>query len=100
MKNKDFIDELSKSLPPERVNRAKKEAEREILNIRLAQLRKHNLIKQSDVKSFSQSSISRIEARKDIKISTLLKYLDSIGMDVEIYVYPKGKRNKKIALLK
>jgi len=35
LKRKDFIDELETMLPPARVERAKKEAEKEIFRIRL-----------------------------------------------------------------
>ena len=85
------------------VQRVKREAEKEIFQIRLSELRKEMGIRQEDVKSFSQSSISKIESRKDIKISTLIEYLDNIGMGIEIKAYPKSKnrkKNKEIVLLK
>lgn len=91
MKTKDFIDELETMLPEERAKRAKKEAEKEIFQIRLSELRKKRGIRQKDIKAFSQSSISKLESRKDIRISTLLEYLDNIGMGVEIKAYPKNK---------
>jgi hypothetical protein len=93
-KNKDFTDELAAMLPRERIDRAKKDAEKEIFQIRLAELRKRMGIRQEDIKTFSQSSISKLEARKDIKISTLIEYLDNIGMGVEIKAYPKNKGRK------
>ncbi len=102
-KNSDFIDELAAMLPQERVNRAQKEAEKEIFQIRLAELRKRMGIRQEDVKTFSQSSISKLESRKDIKVSTLIEYLGSIGMGVEIKAYPKNKNGKsedEVVLLK
>lgn len=102
-KNKDFTDELAAMLPPERIERAKRNAEKEIFQIRLSELRKHMGIRQEDVKGFTQSSISKLESRKDIKISTLIEYLDNIGMGVEIKAYPKNKRKKttgEVVLLK
>ena len=54
-KNKDFTDELAEMLPPERVARAKKEAEKEIYQIRLAELRKKMEVSQDDIKAFSPS---------------------------------------------
>jgi hypothetical protein len=100
---KDFTDELASMLPPDRVKRAKREAEKEIFQIRLAELRKRMGIRQKDVSEFSQSAISKLESRKDIKISTLIEYLDNIGMGVEIKVYPKNKKEttqEELVLLK
>ncbi|MES0490315.1 MAG: XRE family transcriptional regulator [Leptospirales bacterium] len=70
-----------------------------ILNIPLAELREYMGIKQVDIDAFAQSSISKIENRKDIKISTLRKYLDSIGMELEIKVRPRGSKSKKEEVL-
>jgi hypothetical protein len=91
---KDFLDELSLLLPPERIERAKINADKEIFKIRLSELRKNMGYKQEQIKSFSQSSISRLETRKDMKVSTLIGYLEDIGMGMEIKVYPKKRHNK------
>lgn len=99
----DFTDELASMLSPERVKRAKREAEKEIFQIRLAELRKSMGIRQEDLPAFSQSAISKLESRKDMKISTLIEYLDNIGMGIEIRVYPRNKENKpqkEVILLK
>ena len=45
--------------------------------------------------NFTQSSISKIEKRKDMKISTLIDYLDSLGMGLEIITYPKVSVSNK-----
>ncbi len=102
VKRKDFIDELEAMLPPVRVQRAKKEAEKEIFRVKLSVLRKQMGVKQEDIKAFTQSGISKLEARKDMKISTLVEYLDSIGMGVEIKAYPKRKKKNfnEVVLLK
>ena len=102
-KNHDIINEISSMLPKARVAKAHKEAEQEIFHIRLKELRKKMNIKQEDIESFSQSSISKLESRKDMKISTLLEYLESIGLGIEIKVYPKKKQihaNEEIILIK
>lgn len=102
-KNKDFTDELAAMLPQGRVERAQREAEKEIFQIRLSELRKRMGVRQEDIKEFSQSSISKLESRKDIKVSTLIEYLANIGMGVEIKVYPKNKKGKpgeEVVLLK
>ncbi len=102
-KNHDIINEISSMLPKARVAKSHKEAEQEIFHIRLKELRKKMNIKQEDIESFSQSSISKLESRKDMKISTLLEYLESIGLGIEIKVYPKKKQihsTEEIILLK
>jgi hypothetical protein len=93
-KKEDFVDELASMMPAERVERANREAEKEIFQIRLAELRKKMGVRQEDIKTFTQSSISKLEARKDMKVSTLIEYLESIGMGLEIKAYPK-KLTKK-----
>ncbi len=100
-KNKDFTAELADMLSPERVARARKEADREIFQIRLADLRKKMGIRQEDVEGFSQSGISKLESRKDIKISTLIEYLDNLGLGIEIKAYQKkeGPKNHQEFLL-
>jgi len=93
---KDFIDELSSSLPENRVKKAQKDAEKEILQIRLSELREKQGLKQEDIKSFTQSGVSKLESRKDMKISTLIEYLDNLGLGIEIKAYPKNKKSKKL----
>lgn len=88
------IKKMEAFMTPESVNRARIKAEQELLTIKLAQLREKSDMTQQEVKKFSQSSVSRLEKRKDIKISTLVEYLDSLGMGVEIKAYSKTKNSK------
>jgi len=60
--------------------------ERESLLLKLAELRVQYKFKQSDIKGFSQPAISRIEGRTDIKLSTLIKYLTQMELEMEIRV--------------
>jgi len=57
-----------------------------ILLIRLSELRKQMGVKQEDIQAFTQSGISKIESRKDMKISTLVQDLNNIGIDLEGYM--------------
>ena len=86
---KDAIKMMESKMSPDAVKRAKIKAEQDIMTIRLAQLREERNVKQSEMANFTQSSVSKIEKRKDIKISTLIDYLDSLGMGLEIITYPK-----------
>lgn len=99
---KDAIKMMESNMTKETVRRAHIKAEQDIMTIRLAQLREEQNVKQSEMANFSQSSVSKIEKRKDIKISTLIDYLDSLGMGLEIITYPKisGCKKQKRVLLK
>ena len=92
---KDAVKMMEDSMSPEAARRAHIKAEQDIMSIRLAQLRAEMQVKQSDMTNFTQSSVSKIEKRKDIKISTLIDYLDSLGMGVEIIAYTKAAALKK-----
>jgi hypothetical protein len=94
-KRNDYIDELASTLPGKKIKKAYKEAEKEILQIRLSELREKQGIRQDDIKSFSQSSVSKLETRKDMKISTLIEYLDNIGLGFEIKAYTKDKKKRR-----
>ena len=90
----DAIKMMESKMTPESVIRSRKMAEQEILAIRLGQLREKLGVKQTEFNNFSQTSISRLEKRKDIRISTLIEYLNNLGMGLEIRTFPKTKRKK------
>ncbi len=60
-------------------------------NISLSALRKELGLNQKDIKKFKQASVSKIESRKDLKLSTLVKYLDALGLDVELRAVEKDE---------
>jgi len=86
---------MESKMKPESVIRSRAIAEQEILTIKLSQLREKLGVKQDEFANFSQTSISRLEKRKDIRISTLIEYLNNLGMGLEIKTFPK-KNSKKI----
>jgi transcriptional regulator with XRE-family HTH domain len=88
---KNAIEAMESMMSSESVQRARMRAEQEILAIKLGQLRERRGLKQNEVENFSQTSVSRLEKRRDIKISTLAEYLNSLGMGLEIKTYPKDK---------
>jgi hypothetical protein len=94
-KMKNAIETMESMMAPESVQKARLKAEQEILTIKLGRLREKCGLKQTEISNFTQTSVSRLEKRKDIKISTLVEYLSSLGMGLEIKTYPKN-RNKKI----
>jgi hypothetical protein len=60
-------------------------------NLTLKQLRKIRGLRQSDMKVFEQTSVSKIEGRKDLKISTLIDYLNALDMDLELRALSRPK---------
>jgi hypothetical protein len=92
------ISELDARMNPEVLARARKMAEKERINIRLGMLREKYGVKQGDVANFTQTAVSKLENRKDIRISTLIDYLDSLGMGLEIIAYPKNSSEKELLL--
>jgi hypothetical protein len=103
MKNKspkNFFTFANSVMTKKEINEAQSKAEKLIFKLKLAELRKKFGIKQSDLKGFSQVSISRIESRNDIKISTLIDYIHACGLGLEIKAVPlkKGKKEEFILL--
>jgi hypothetical protein len=92
------LSELDAKMNPAVLAKARKMAEQESLNIRLAMLREKYGVKQSEISNFTQTAVSKLENRKDIRISTLIDYLDSLGMGLEIIAYPKNSTEKELLL--
>ena len=92
------ISELEAKMDPKVLARAKKMAQEESLNIRLSILREKYGIKQSEIVNFTQTAVSKLENRKDIRISTLIDYLDSLNMGLEITAYPRNSSKKELLL--
>jgi len=54
--------------------------------------------KQSEISNFTQTAVSKLENRKNIRISTLIDYLDSLGMGLEITARPRNSAKKELLL--
>jgi transcriptional regulator with XRE-family HTH domain len=85
-------------MDPEALASAKKMAQKESLTIRLAMLREKYGVKQSEIAAFTQTAVSKLENRKDIRISTLIDYLESLGMGLEITACPRNSTEKELLL--
>jgi len=99
---KNAVKAMENMMSADGIRRARLVADREILAIQLAKLRERQGVKQSDIKAFTQTAVSKLERRKDMKLSTLIEYLHGIGMGLEISVYRKGAKRagKKETLLR
>jgi hypothetical protein len=97
---RNAVKAMENMMSADQVRRARLAADREILALQLAKLRERQGVRQSDIKAFSQTAISKLERRKDMKLSTLIEYVQGIGMGLEIRVYRKGaKRSRKAQTL-
>ena len=69
--------------------------------IDLKQLRRLQGYRQKDIQHFEQASVSKIESRLDLKLSTLIRYLDCIDMDLELRALsrPHEEEEQKIIML-
>jgi hypothetical protein len=94
------LSELEKKLDPEVIAKARKLYEQDSLNLKLKAMREKYGIKQGDISNFTQTAVSKLENRKDIRISTLIDYLEGLGMGLEIAALPKDKKSKREILLK
>ena len=86
---KDGMKAMESVMSDESIARSDGIYEQELLMLNLAELREQYNVKQTDIKGFSQPAISRIEGRTDIKLSTLVKYLTQMDLDMEIKVRPR-----------
>jgi len=90
------LSELTKQIKPEIVHAAKARAERELFELRLAQLREQLELSQSELAKalgISQPSVANLEKRgAEIKLSSLKRYVEAMGgklsLDIEL---PDGK---------
>lgn len=80
-------EELEKKLGPERQARVSRRAEQELLEMDLRGLRELAGKTQQDVATLveqSQGQVSETERRKDMRLSTLRRYVEALGGQLEI----------------
>ncbi len=98
---RDAIKSMEGVMTRESIERSRRKARKEILRIRLAELRKLGKLTQSQVKGFSQVDVSKLENRNDMKVSTLIKYVRGLGADIEIKARLKDQdEEEEITLVK
>ena len=99
-KYSNFFEQSSKVMSLKRAQRADKRAREIIHFLKLSEARKKMGLRQVDIKGFTQAEISKIENRTDIKLSTLMEYLRSIGMGIKIIGIPKNREKEEFIILK
>ena len=97
--DEDFFVYAKRVMGDESYNRSMKRAEKLSDEIRLKMVREMIGKNQTDLKGMTQPEVSKIEARKDMKISTLKKYAEALGMRVQInLIYEEDDRNQTISI--
>ena len=86
----DAIRMMESKMKEESVVRSRMIAEQEILTIRLSKLREKLTDMPTELDEAIQKKLFMIEKKKDIRISTLIEYLDSLGLGLEIKTYSKN----------
>lgn len=92
---KKFRDLLAQ-MPKERVERIEKRAQEELAKMRLRKLRRAMNLTQEQLAQtleITQGSLSKIERQTDMHISTLRRFLEALGGQLEIsVVFREGER--------
>jgi len=96
--DKDFFSHAKKVMGEERYSKAIKKGQEKVNELRLKMAREIIGLNQTDLKGMTQPEVSKIEKRKDLKISTLAKYAKAMGMKVRINLIPEDDEDRPIAI--
>ena len=92
---KKWADIKAKKMSPERIERVRLEAQRELALMTLRQLREEagkTQVELADLTEVTQSALSRIERREDNSLETIRAYVKALGGDVEVVaVFPEKR---------
>jgi hypothetical protein len=97
--NSDFFESAQKIMGKKNFSKALKDAENMAKELRLKAARELLGKNQADLKGMTQPEVSKIESRKDLKISTLAKYAEALGMQLRITLVSKKDKKKKPILV-
>jgi transcriptional regulator with XRE-family HTH domain len=84
-------------LAPHAIARVTTRAHQEVLGLTLKELRRDLDITQADLASaadMTQSEMSRLESREDHRVSSLRRYVEALGGEIEITAIIGGRRVK------
>lgn len=98
MKTKPWKSVRAARLSPEASERVTKRVKQELAALTLRELRQDLELTQQQVAEradMTQSELSRLEGRSDLRVSTLRRYIEALGGELEISV-TLGKRKLKL----
>lgn len=96
--NPDFFSHAKKALDKESFSKAVKKGQKKAQDLRLKMARELIGLNQTDLKGMTQPEVSKIEKRKDLKISTLNKYAKAMGMKLKISLVTDDEDDLPIAI--
>ena len=94
----DFSSHGKKIMGEARYAMAIKKGQYKVHELRLKMARELIGLNQSDLNGMAQPEVSKIESRKDLKISTLDKYAKAMGMRVKISLVSVDDDDQLIAI--
>jgi predicted transcriptional regulator len=92
---KRWKDRMAQKYTPEQLAERRARAEAEIQTLNLRALREAAGKTQAEVArlvDIDQGEVSRLENRVDHRLSTLKRYVQALGGDIEVYAVIDGKR--------
>src|SRR5262245_22604322 len=95
MKTQKWSDIKARNMSPERIARARKEADEELRAMTLRELREMAGKTQAEVAELAevtQSALSRMERREDNPIAALRRYVHALGGEIEVVAVLGNKR--------
>jgi len=84
-----------RKLAPDALERIRRETDRDILEMTLRSLRESagkTQEEMAELTAMSQPQLSRVERRDDHLLSTLRRYVDALGGQIEVVAVVDGKR--------
>lgn len=96
--NPDFFSHANKTLDEESFSKAVKRGQQKAHELRLKMARELLGLNQTELKGMTQPEVSKIEGRKDLKISTLNKYAKALGMKLKISLVTEDDDEEPIAI--
>ena len=94
----NFLTHAKKVMGDERYVKAIKKGKDRVHALRLKIAREMIGLNQTDLKGMTQPEVSKIEGRKDLKISTLDKYAKAMGMKLKISLVSDDDEGQFIAI--
>jgi predicted transcriptional regulator len=95
MKLQNWKDIRAKKLSRERLEALDREVEQELLEMDLRTLREAVGLTQEELAQkveVTQSQLSKLERREDHRLSTLRRYVEALGGELEVFAVVNGKR--------
>jgi predicted transcriptional regulator len=92
---KQWAEISARKLPPTTLAKIQRDADRQALEMSLRALRQSTGKTQEDlaeITEMSQSQLSRFERRDDHLLSTLRRYVEALGGQIEVVAIVGGKR--------